>query len=89
MPAWIFGDCREGQITYLKNRKDGFMLRVNGKECPCYIGKSVRDMLLQAQFSTERVAVERNGAILPKMAYAETILRDGDTVEVVSFVGGG
>ena len=39
--------------------------------------------------TTERVAVEQNGRIVPKSAYAEQQIQDGDTVEVVSFVGGG
>ena len=34
-------------------------------------------------------AVELNGEILPKSKYDETMLKDGDVVEVVNFVGGG
>ena len=30
-----------------------------------------------------------NGNIVPKAAYAETVLSDGDSIEIVSFVGGG
>jgi len=37
----------------------------------------------------ERVAVMVNGEILPKSEYAERVLTDGDTVEIVGFVGGG
>ncbi len=45
---------------------------------------------LQAQGHTaERVAVEQNGRIVPKSTYAVQQIQDGDTVEVVSFVGGG
>ena len=36
-----------------------------------------------------RVAVELNGDIVPKVQYADMIFKDGDSVEVVSFVGGG
>lgn len=36
-----------------------------------------------------RVAVELNGDIVPKAQYSDTIFKDGDSVEVVSFVGGG
>ncbi len=35
------------------------------------------------------VAVERNREIVPKSAYASTILADGDRIEIVQFVGGG
>lgn len=37
----------------------------------------------------ERVAVMVNGEILPKSEYTERVLTDGDTVEIVGFVGGG
>jgi thiamine biosynthesis protein ThiS len=35
------------------------------------------------------VAVERNREIVPKSAYASTVLADGDRIEIVQFVGGG
>ena len=45
--------------------------------------------LASAGYDPLRVAVERNGDIVPKAQYGETVLADGDSVEVVSFVGGG
>lgn len=65
------------------------MLKINGKDCGRHIGASVADMLAREQYAPTRVAVELNGKILPRAAYDETILQDGDAVEVVSFVGGG
>ena len=45
---------------------------------------------LQTQgHAAARVAVEQNGRIVPKSAYAAQSIEDGDAVEVVSFVGGG
>ena len=35
------------------------------------------------------ITIELNEAILPKDSYASTILKDGDVLEIVSFVGGG
>ena len=37
----------------------------------------------------QRIAVELNGEILPKAQYGNTVLKDGDVVEIVNFVGGG
>jgi sulfur carrier protein len=37
----------------------------------------------------KRVAVERNGEIVPKSCHAETTLHDGDRIEIVVAVGGG
>lgn len=39
--------------------------------------------------NTHRIAVELNGEILPKAQYGNTVLKDGDVVEIVNFVGGG
>jgi thiamine biosynthesis protein ThiS len=36
-----------------------------------------------------KVAVERNLAIVPRSAYADTALADGDRIEIVHFIGGG
>lgn len=37
----------------------------------------------------QRIAVELNGEILPKTQYSDTVLKGGDRVEIVNFVGGG
>ncbi len=64
------------------------MVKINGAACDA-AGQTLREYLASAGYDEKRVAVERNGAIVPKSTYADTILEDGDEVEVVSFVGGG
>ncbi|MCD7981698.1 MAG: sulfur carrier protein ThiS [Clostridiales bacterium] len=64
------------------------MLRMNGNECDA-AGRTIREYLKQAGYEESRVAVERNGVIVPKASYGDTVLADGDEIEVVSFVGGG
>ena len=64
------------------------MVRING-ECFDITGISIEKYLVDAGYDTKRVAVELNGDILPKSQYENTYLNDGDSVEVVSFVGGG
>lgn len=64
------------------------MVKINGKELAA-AGKTVAECLAELNCDTARVAVERNGDIVPKARYGETVLTDGDRVEVVSFVGGG
>ena len=65
-----------------------FMVKINGKELNV-AGKSIAEYLATTNYDPKRIAVERNGDIVPKSQYGETVLRDGDSVEVVSFVGGG
>ncbi len=64
------------------------MVRINGNDITAD-GKTVAEYLESENYRKERIVVEINGNIISKSTYAETILKDGDTVEVVSFVGGG
>ena len=64
------------------------MVTINGTEWNC-AGSTVAGYLSGTAFDPARIAVERNGEIVPKSHYADTVLQDGDVVEVVSFVGGG
>ena len=50
---------------------------------------SVLHYLESLSLDPQRVAVELNLDILPKVAYGTSVLRDGDRLEIVHFVGGG
>ncbi len=62
---------------------------VNGVEKPLPRPMTAQEYLEENGYQIARVAMERNGSILPKSSFAETMLEDGDTLEIVSFVGGG
>ena len=64
------------------------MVKINGEETNA-AGMTVAQYLAGADYDTARVVVELNGRILPKAQYSQTVLADGDTAEIVSFVGGG
>jgi len=64
------------------------MVRVNGEEFDI-AGKTLAEYLAGTEYDLKRIATELNGEILPKASYSATVLKDGDVVEVVSFVGGG
>lgn len=64
------------------------MIIVNGNEKEFY-STSLKDFLTDCGFSINLVACELNGQIIPKAQYEKVVLNDGDTIEVVSFVGGG
>ena len=64
------------------------MVKVNGEEKDA-AGKTVAEYVESAGFNMARVVVELNEAIVPRGKYAETTLRDGDSVEIVCFMGGG
>lgn len=64
------------------------MVKVNGEFFPA-AGKTLAEYLSGTSFDPKRIAVERNGEIIPKSAYETVVLEEGDSLEVVSFVGGG
>lgn len=64
------------------------MVKINGESFDID-GKTLSEYLETTNYDSKRIAVERNGDIVPKSKYSETLLSDGDCVEVVSFVGGG
>ena len=64
------------------------MVKVNGEEKDI-AGKTLTEYLATTNYDMKRIAIELNGDIVPKTTYAEAILKDGDSIEIVSFVGGG
>lgn len=64
------------------------MVKVNGTELDI-AGKTVAQYLTTTNYDPKRIAVERNGDIVFKSQYDAIILQDGDSLEIVSFVGGG
>ena len=64
------------------------MVKVNG-EMLDIAGQSVKEYLVTTNYDMTRIAVEKIGEIVPKAQYDSTILKDDDSLEVVSFVGGG
>ncbi len=64
-------------------------LSVNGEKLQLPDGVTIMALLEQYKLPPVRVAVELNRDIVPKKAYANTNLKSGDMVEIVTFVGGG
>ena len=64
------------------------MVKVNGVELDV-AGKTVTEYLSTTNYDPKRIAVERNGDIVFKSQYDAAVLEDGDSLEIVSFVGGG
>jgi sulfur carrier protein len=62
---------------------------VNGDHLDLEDGSSIAALLERLQIGRERVAVEANLEIVPKAAYDGHTLSEGDTIEIVHFVGGG
>jgi len=50
---------------------------------------AVTELVAELALSGKKIAVERNGEIVPKSAHASTLVADGDRLEIVVAVGGG
>ncbi|MHC2997632.1 thiamine biosynthesis protein ThiS [Tepidiphilus sp. HLB4] len=52
-------------------------------------GTTIAELLAARGWAGKRVAVERNGEIVPRSLHAQTTLAEGDVLEIVVAVGGG
>jgi thiamine biosynthesis protein ThiS len=62
---------------------------VNGQQRTESDGLTVAELLAALSLEPRRVAVECNKLLVPRALYAQTPLADGDTLEIVTLVGGG
>ena len=68
---------------------DAVQIQVNGQERDCRPGSTIGDLLRELEIKTERVAVELNLEILDRKDFEHRSLKEGDRVEILSFIGGG
>ncbi|MDP3296326.1 MAG: sulfur carrier protein ThiS [Thermodesulfovibrionia bacterium] len=64
-------------------------LKLNGTDLEFQDGITVAGLLKNLEIEPAKVAVEVNLKIIKKQDYQEQILKDGDSIEIVNFVGGG
>jgi thiamine biosynthesis protein ThiS len=68
---------------------DAVQILVNGEGREVPAGTTVAALLALLGVDRTQVAVERNRDVVPKKAYEQTALAEGDRLEVVTIVGGG
>ncbi len=64
-------------------------IKLNGGRYELRAPLSVSELLRQLDLDARRVAVELNVTVVKKTAYDSSVIKDGDEVEIVNFVGGG
>jgi len=62
---------------------------INGEKADFAAEMTVAALLEQRGYDCSRVAVEINGVIVPRTAFVDETLVEGDKIEIVTFVGGG
>ncbi|MEQ1844555.1 MAG: sulfur carrier protein ThiS [Nitrospira sp.] len=69
--------------------QDAIHIHVNGEVRTWRSGATVTELLQDLDIRTERVAVELNLEILDRAVFDQRLLKDGDRVEILGFIGGG
>ena len=64
-------------------------ITLNGDKRELSAPLTVTQLLSDLEIDARRVAVELNLAVVKKAAYDSSVIKDGDEVEIVNFVGGG
>ena len=64
-------------------------ITVNGENKEFSTGTSLSELLKSFDFDERYVAVELNRKIVPRVQFSEKLLAENDTLEIVTFVGGG
>ena len=62
---------------------------VNGAAYRLEQPTDVSSLLARLELAGKKIAVERNGEIVPRSAHGRTLVADGDRLEIVVAVGGG
>jgi len=64
-------------------------ITLNGERFELDGPKSVTALLVQLDIDPRRVAVEHNLNIIKRQTFSDVLIGEGDTIEIVNFVGGG
>jgi thiamine biosynthesis protein ThiS len=64
-------------------------ITLNGERFELTEPVTVNELLARLEIDPRRVAVERNLVVVRRAAFGETMVGEGDQVEIVNFVGGG
>jgi len=64
-------------------------MHVNGEQITLQKEISINEFLEKERYDQRRIAVGKNGTIIPKKLFDTEMLCDNDDLEIVSFIGGG
>jgi len=76
-------------IIKIKNISIMAKIQLNGKKLKIQTNLSVKDLIKKYKLKENKIAIELNGAILPKNLYKNKKIKENDKIEIVQFIGGG
>lgn len=78
-----------GGLASLTDIEYRMIVTVNGEPRQIADGAKLTDLLRALRLSDQPCAVEVNKEVVPRRAHADSTLRQGDEIEIVTLVGGG
>jgi len=64
-------------------------IEINGLQSKIHQPLTVDELISSLNYLNKKIAIEVNGEIIPRSAYSNKIIVDGDKVEIINAVGGG
>ena len=64
-------------------------IQLNGKKVKIQRSLSIKDLIKKYRLKENKIAIELNGTILPKVHYKNKKVKNNDKIEIVQFIGGG
>ena len=71
------------------NKKNKIKITVNGKQITINLKYSLKNLIDKLKLPIKKVAIELNREIVNKKRISKIILKSGDKIEIVNFIGGG
>ena len=71
------------------NKRNKIKITVNGKQITINLKYSLKNLIDKLELSIKKVAIELNREIVNKKRISKIILKSGDKIEIVNFIGGG
>ena len=82
--------CSKGaQYAETLTTAASLLITLNGEPYELDQPVSIAELLMKLSIDPRRVAVEHNLTILKRQLFPDTLVQDGDRIEIVNFVGGG
>ncbi len=81
--------CAPGPAAAWAKMRHGLQITLNGDPFDLAGPLTVGELLGRLDIDSRRVAVEHNQIVLKRVAFGDTLVREGDRIEIVNFVGGG
>ncbi len=65
------------------------IIKINGKDEAVVKEMDLLELVSAKKLSVDKIVIEHNSRIVPKDEWRQIVLRENDSLEIVSFVGGG